>query len=145
MLLERLRPFLDDPAPGPRLAAMDALSRLGDRRSIAAFVRMGRRDGPDPGVVQALARFEAVEAYAELTAIACSDATPPVARSMAAQALARSGDERARPYLQSLRLSQDLRVRRLADAGLQRRARGGPAFAGVTGWGSVSGGARGKR
>jgi HEAT repeat protein len=129
MLRERLRPFLEDPAPGPRLAAMDALSRLGDTRSIAAFVRMGSRDGIDAELIQALARFTTpdghgglatAEAYATLAGLAASDETQPVARSLAVQTLARSDDERARPYLESLRLSTDVRVRRLAEAGLAR-------------------------
>jgi len=119
-LYERLRPFLDDPAPGPRLAAMDALSRLGDRQSIRAFVTLRQRDGLDAEVVEALARFAAVEAYEELAAIARSDAAPPVVRWMAAQSLARSADEPSRPFLESLRGSPDLRVQRLAAAGLAR-------------------------
>jgi len=126
--LSVLRSLLADGDPRVRLVAMEALSRLGDEESV-----LGMASEVDPGdalidVAQALARFDSHEARRALVDIAASSAAPPTARRLAARALAMSSSPAVAPALRSLERSDDLRISRLATAGLSRLARslGGP-------------------
>ena len=120
--LAALRPLLSDQDPKTRLVALDALSRLGDEESVVGMA--GTMTGSGDALVdtaRALARFDSPAACAVLTDIAASTDAPATARRLAARALAMSSSPAAAPALRSLEQSEDLRVRRLAAAGLDRR------------------------
>ncbi len=116
-VLAALRPLLADPRPGVRAAAADALSRLADAASIPEIAAMAGDPALAVDAARALGRFRAEAALAALRDLAAS-AAPATARRLAARGLALAGGDVARELLASLAGSDDLRVRRLAAAGL---------------------------
>jgi HEAT repeat protein len=123
LVLRALRPLLADASPAVQIAAMEALSRLRDRESIAHIAAMRAEPGFLVNVVRALGRFDEPAAHPTLFEIAASVNAPLTARRMAARALAKSSSPEVVPMLKALQDSSDVRIRRLAAAGLKRLAR----------------------
>lgn len=118
-----LRSLLADGDPGVRLVAIQALSRLGDEESVVAMARTDEPRDALVDVARALGRFHSPEARTALVEIAASSAAPLTARHLAARALAMSSSPAVVPALRSLERSDDVRIRRLAAAGLSRLSR----------------------
>ena len=121
--LSALRSLLADGDPGVRLVAMEALSRLGDEESVVAMATMDEPRDALVDIARALGRFDSQEARTALVDIAASSAAPPTARHLAARALAMSSGPAVAPALRALERSDDVRIRRLAAAGLSRLSR----------------------
>ena len=119
-VLARLRELLDDGSTEVRRAAMEALSRRGDRASLARLLELA--DEPSFGVdsARALSRFRDPSAWRALERLALSAELQPVARSIAARSLALALPVTESTLLGSLLESPDPRVRRIAEAGLER-------------------------
>lgn len=120
-----LRSLLAEDDPAVRLVAMEALARLGDEGSVVAAAAMVAGDAL-VNVARALARFDSEAARTALVDIAASPAGPLTARRLAARALAMSSSQAVIPVLRSLEQNDDLRIRRLAAAGLSRLSRRAP-------------------
>jgi HEAT repeat protein len=117
-LLDSLRRSLSSSELELTVAALAALSRLGDRASLPQICALGDRHELAIPVARALGRFIDERAFATLQRIAASPDVSRSARWFVARALASCEDRAVVPYLHSLSAVADVRVRRLVESGL---------------------------
>ena len=118
--LAALREALDDDHIAARAAAIEALGELGDRQSAVAIA--GLRSAPSLAIsiARALGALDHRSTLEALFQIASGDGFAPTARRWAARGLAASRHPEALDGLRALEASDDLRVQRLARAGVSR-------------------------
>ena len=110
-----LRALLADEVRGVRLAAGDALSRLGDEAALDDLLGLVADEPVAAAVV--LARYDDARVWRALADLSLS-AAPGTARRIAARALALAATQGTGPLLTGLLAADDAQVRRLAAAGL---------------------------
>ena len=119
-VLARLRELLNDSQLVVQAASADALSRSSDLQALPTLIRLSATNALQTDIAQALGRYQNTDAFEALYLVASSPTTATKARQIAAQQLALHARLTETPLLQQLLKSDELRIARLAQAGLKR-------------------------
>lgn len=116
-VVARLVVMLDDPAPGCRFAAQDALTRVGSLATGPLVAHLGTATGASAVTALEIARAVAAPALLRAGLDRCRDASPLV-RARAASLVAAIGESQAVEVLRDLLEDREPEVRESAASGL---------------------------